>query len=65
MMEKICKLKYISLFLASCIFCFVTANTAFSYVVKDQGRIYIVDQRGERWDVTEAKSIGFKPERFQ
>ena len=34
-------------------------------VVKDGKKIYIVDRHGERWDVTQAKSVGFKPERFQ
>ena len=28
-------------------------------------RIYIVDKRGERWDITQTVSIGFKPEYFQ
>ena len=34
-------------------------------VVKDGKKVYIVDRHGERWDVTQAKSVGFKPERFQ
>jgi hypothetical protein len=29
------------------------------------GNTYIQDQTGERWDVTKAESIGFKPEKFQ
>ena len=29
------------------------------------GRTYIVDRHGERWDVTQAQSLGFKPDRFQ
>ncbi|NIQ39767.1 MAG: DUF3179 domain-containing protein [Proteobacteria bacterium] len=37
----------------------------FSRVIREDGRTYIVDSRGERWDVTQAESIGFKPEGFQ
>ena len=37
---------------------------AFSRVIHEMGRSYIVDLHGERWDVTQAQSIGFIPERF-
>ncbi len=38
---------------------------AFSKVIHEGERTYIVDRHGERWDVTQARSIGFMPERFQ
>jgi hypothetical protein len=38
---------------------------AFSRVIEDGDKTYIVDLHGERWDVTQARSIGFDPERFQ
>jgi len=38
---------------------------AFSKVIHDGDGTYIVDRHGERWDVTQARSIGFMPERFQ
>ena len=38
---------------------------AFSKVIHDGDSTYIVDRHGERWDVTQARSIGFMPERFQ
>ena len=38
---------------------------AFSKVIHDGDSTYIVDRYGERWDVTQARSIGFMPERFQ
>ena len=44
---------------------FITPGTAFSSVLREADKIYIVDQTGERWDVTQAKSIGFDPHRFQ
>jgi hypothetical protein len=41
------------------------AQAFFSRVIREDGRTYIVDSRGQRWDVTQAESIGFKPEGFQ
>jgi hypothetical protein len=41
------------------------SGTASSFMTKEDGQTYIVDQRGEKWDVTQAESIGFKPEGFQ
>ena len=38
---------------------------AFSKVIHDGDSTYIVDRHGERWDVTQARAIGFMPERFQ
>ena len=38
---------------------------AFSKVIHDGDSTYIVDRLGEQWDVTQARSIGFRPERFQ
>lgn len=34
-------------------------------VVKEDGKVYIVDRTGERWDVTQAQSLGFDPGGFQ
>lgn len=38
---------------------------AFSRVIEDGAKTYIVDLHGERLDVTQARSIDFDPERFQ
>ena len=35
------------------------------FVVREGGKSFIVDQLGERWEVTQAESIGFKPGKFQ
>ena len=45
--------------------CTEVDTTAFSHVLKEGGTTYIVDQTGHRWDVTQAESIGFRPEKFQ
>ena len=34
-------------------------------VIREEERTYIVDRRGERWDVTQAQILGFSPEKFQ
>ena len=45
---------------------FTSANNSHSASVeREGGKAYIVDRTGSRWDVTEAESLGFKPERFQ
>ncbi len=48
-----------------CFICFPVSGTALAFVKKEGGKTFIVDQTGESWDVTQAESIGFKPERFQ
>ena len=45
--------------------CVEVDESAFSNVKQEEGGIYIVDRTGHRWDVTQAVSLGFKPERFQ
>ncbi|MES0395949.1 MAG: hypothetical protein ABUK17_00245 [Syntrophobacteria bacterium] len=35
-----------------------------SAVLKEADKIYIVDRTGERWDVTQAVSLGFNPQGF-
>lgn len=36
-----------------------------SFVKREEGKVYIVDRIGEKWDVTQAESVGFKPGKFQ
>jgi len=44
---------------------FMSSVSAAAPVIHEGEKTYIEDQTGERWDVTQAKSIGFKPEGFQ
>lgn len=44
---------------------FLVPQDAFSFVTRQEGKTFIVDQTGNRWDITQAVSIGFKPEGFQ
>jgi hypothetical protein len=34
-------------------------------VIRQGEKTYLVDQRGERWDVTQAQTLGFDPKGFQ
>ena len=43
---------------------FVSISSA-AFVLRKGGKIYITDQKGERWDVTQAMTLGFRPELFQ
>ncbi|MFC1824005.1 hypothetical protein ACFL9T_14940 [Thermodesulfobacteriota bacterium] len=43
----------------------ILAGTALSFVMNEGDKTYIVDRTGERWDVNQAKSLGFRPEGFQ
>jgi len=43
---------------------FVGSGSA-AWVVTEGGRVYIEDRTGERWDVTQARELGFIPQRFQ
>ncbi len=51
--------------LLSILIFFLVPIPAVAGVVQEDGRTYIIDRAGERWDVTRAQSIGFLPDRFQ
>lgn len=55
----------LTLVISSLLVFFVMPERAVPFVQREAGRTYIVDQTGERWDVTEAEARGFKPESFQ
>jgi hypothetical protein len=44
---------------------YCASASAFPTVKEQNNRIYIQDRPGEKWDVTEAVSIGFDPDKFQ
>ena len=43
----------------------ISSGFTFSKAIQENVKDYIMDLHGERWDVTQAKSIGFDPERFR
>jgi hypothetical protein len=34
-------------------------------VLQDSGNTYLIDRTGERWDITQARSMGFSPHGFE
>jgi hypothetical protein len=57
-------LKYVFM-VAFLIVYFVPFGSALSGILRDGYKTYLVDRTGERWDITQAKSIGFIPNRFE
>ena len=59
------KTNILAILLSFSLCCLMAAEPAAAFVIRKGEKAYIEDQDGERWDVTQAKSLGFKPERFQ
>jgi hypothetical protein len=57
--------KDILLFLVLALVPIAMANSGFAFVSRANGRVYITDLRGERWEITQAVTQGFKPEGFR
>ena len=58
------KLRNISMILLATVL--LVADICFAaWVVREGDSVYIKDRSGERWDVTQAQTLGFKPHRFQ
>ena len=47
------------------LFSLVLIQTGAADVIEDNGRTYLIDQTGERWDIAQARSIGFEPRYFE
>ena len=43
----------------------IALSQAYSRVIEKNGKTFIVDLHGERWDISQAVTIGFKAHRFQ
>jgi hypothetical protein len=43
----------------------VTGSGYAAWVVTENGKVYIEDRTGERWDVTQVQQLGFIPQKFQ
>ena len=42
-----------------------TGAASAAFVIQEKGKTYIEDQYGEKWDVTQAMTLGFRPHGFQ
>ena len=58
--------KYILIFLMVIITgCAVVDEQASINVEREGDKVFIIDRTGSQWDVTQAESLGLKPEKFQ
>jgi hypothetical protein len=48
-----------------CLALALTQNGRAAEIYEAEGKTYIIDQRGERWEITQATTLGFRPEGFQ
>ena len=55
----------IRLLFAVILFSVVFSNSAEARVEKEGDNYFIVDRTGERWDITQAVSIGYDPSKFE
>jgi len=53
-----------ALLVVGLILAFIAPHAA-AAVLKEGGQTYLVDRTGERWDITQAVSIGFDPDHFE
>ncbi len=44
---------------------FLVCSASFAQVIQKDGKTFIEDRTGEKWDITQAVSIGFKPNNFE
>ena len=62
---KITRMRIFKALWGAClILTFLTPHAA-AGVLKEGGQTYLVDRTGERWDITQAVSIGFDPDHFE
>jgi hypothetical protein len=56
---------FLFIFLISIVGCVEADKNAFSNVRQEDDKTYIYDRTGDKWDITQAVTLGFKPEKFQ
>jgi len=44
---------------------FLTCTVSFSEVIRKNGKIFIKHMKGEKWEITQAVSFGFRPYNFK
>ena len=59
------KISLLIIFITTLVLTQISSGFTFSKAIQENGKNYIVDLHGERWDVTQAESVGFDPERFR
>jgi hypothetical protein len=59
------KIQFFAISFFLLVFYILSTFSSAAVVLQEGSKAYIEDRIGERWDVTQAMSIGFKPEGFQ
>ncbi len=62
---KITKIRIFQTFLGVCLILVFLVPPTLAAVVKDGRKTYLVDRTGERWDISQAVSLGFDPRYFE
>ena len=62
---KITVMRIFKSLFGACLMLAFLAPHAPAAVLKEGGPTYLVDRTGERWDITQAVSIGFDPDHFE
>lgn len=62
---KITRMRIFQTLLGVCLMLGYLAPHAAATMLKEGGQTYLVDRTGERWDITQAVSIGFEPNHFE
>ena len=44
---------------------FLVCSASFAQVIQKDGKTFIKDRTGEKWDITQAVFLGFKPNNFE
>lgn len=58
--------KFLTIVLSSIfILAFGHVQPSHSWVEKEDGKTYLIDRTGERWDITQAAGLGFNPRNFE
>ncbi len=55
----------LAILLGLVVFCPEAESAPRPPVIIEGGKTFIVDRTGERWDITQARSLGFQPEHFE
>ncbi len=59
------QIKILAVVAGLAVICLCSAWVGMAGVVREGESVYIVDRMGERWDVTQAVTLGFNPYGFQ
>lgn len=58
-------MKYLQFSMVGILLAIMLVIPAAAFVVEKDDKVFIVDRTGEHWDVTQARSLGFRPDKFQ